>query len=116
MTEPKSVRVKIRKPAHIYMSGVVTGLREAQLILEKLPPSLRQTPGMALAISTIAAKAHEERASIISKHLAAIARAGHDVALHKNISFDANTAELVCEFYDPDLLDDVEDIDKDPSS
>lgn len=112
MSEQKSVRVKIKKPAHIYVTGVVTGLREAQLILEKLPPSLRQTPGMALAISTIAAKAHEERASIISKHLAAIARAGHDVSLHKNISFDANTAELVCEFYDPDLLDDADDLDE----
>lgn len=110
MSEQKNIRVKIKRPAHIYMSGVVTGLREAQELLEKLPPSLRQTPGVALAISTIAAKAHEERATIISKHLAAIARAGHDVALHKNIAFDANTAELVCDFYDPDLLDAAGDL------
>lgn len=50
-------------------------------------------------------KIDQLRGAMIGKNLADIARAGHDVARYKSITFDANTAELVCEFYDLDLFD-----------
>lgn len=98
------IRVKI-KPVHLWMTGVSAGLMEGIDLLQNLPPTLKSTPGVALALSTLSAAAHENRATLIGKHLAAIARAGLDVGRYKGIKVDPNKSELICEFYDPDLFD-----------
>lgn len=102
MTE---VRVKITDHTLIYLMAQTSGLIEAQQLLEALPPTLRQTPGVALAIATITAEANARRTEVISKNLAAIARAGHSIGHYKSVMFEPKTAELICEFYDPDLFD-----------
>lgn len=102
MTDP--VRVKITDNNHLFNMAETAGLLEAVELLEKLPPQLRGTPGIALAIATIKAEANGRRSAVIGKNLTAIARAGHDIAQHKSVMFDPNTAELICEFYEPDLF------------
>ena len=99
------IRVKIEDPKHLYYMAHASGMMDAQEQLENLPQGLRQTPGVALAIATIGAEANALRGQMIGKNHAAIARAGHDVARYKTVTFDPNTAELVCDFYDPDLFD-----------
>lgn len=97
-------RVKI-KPVAAHLMGVMSGLGAAVEVLKTMPKSARQLPGFALAEAAIAAEYYQSRAECVQKNLAAIAKAGHDVALHKAISFDPMTSELICEFYQPDLLD-----------
>ena len=101
----QEIRVKIEDPKHIFHMAHAGGVMDAQEMLENLPDGLRKTPGVALAIATIGSEANALRGSMIGKNLAAIARAGHNVANYKTVTFDPNTAELVCEFYDPDLFD-----------
>lgn len=103
MTDP--VRVKITDNNHLFGMAEASGLIQAAGLLEALPKNLRETPGMALAIATLNAEANARRTTVIGKNLAAIARAGHDIAQHKSVMFDPNTAELICEFYEPDLFD-----------
>lgn len=102
--DPKEIRVKMNHK-HVWLTGVSAGLMQAVDALEELPDNQRLTPGFALALNVLRAKAHEERAGVVGKHLAAVGRAGHDVGHYKSISVDPNKAELVCEFYDPDLFD-----------
>lgn len=99
-----AIRVKC-PPSHAYSLALASGLMAAADLLDKLPSSAKSTPGVALARSAILAEAHEVRASVIAKNLAIIARAGHNVGLHKSIGFDPNKNELICEFYEPDLFD-----------
>ena len=70
--------------------------------LESLPESLRGVPGFQLALATLRATANAARAEIIGKNLACIARAGVDVGRHKSVSFDPNSADLICELYGSD--------------
>ncbi len=99
------VRVKITNPTQLYLMAQVSGMIAAQEILEALPATLRQTPGMALAIASITAEANARRTEVISKNLATVAKAGHNIGNYKSIVFDPKTSDLVCEFYDPDLFD-----------
>jgi hypothetical protein len=99
------VRVKVTDQRHLFHLARTSGLIDAQKLLEDLPANLRQTPGVALAIATIAAEANALRGEVIAKNLATIARAGHDIVRYKAVSFDPKTSDLVCEFYDPDLFD-----------
>lgn len=101
---PEEVRVKITDQLHIYTMAHCSGMIDALHELEGLNEGLRRTPGMALAIATISAEANALRAAVIGKNLAAIARAGHDIGHHKSITYDPNTSELICEFYEPDLF------------
>lgn len=98
-------RVKITDQLHIYRMAMNAGLLEAAELLDALPNGLKGTPGVALSLATISAKAHEDRALVISQNLMAIAKAGLPVERYKSISFDPKTSELICEFYDPDLFD-----------
>ena len=98
------VRVKVSSGIRIYLMGHSSGLEEAVELLNSLPETVRSTPGVALSIATIAAKAHEEKASWATRNLIDVAKAGHPIEHYKSIGFDPNSSELVCEFYDPDLF------------
>ncbi len=105
MSDQAEIRVKVKKPSQIYTMAMTAGMLDAIAELEKLPPTVRNTPGMALAISTITAQANALRSDVMKNNLITIARAGHDIGRFKSIMFDANTAELICEFYDADLFE-----------
>ncbi len=102
MTE---VRVKITDPRHVYAMAHASGFMDALGALQDLPATLRQTPGMALAIATISADANNHRAAVIGKNLVAISRAGHDITNYRSVIYDPNTAELICEFHDADFAE-----------
>lgn len=102
MTE--TARIKVEDPHQIWAMAEAAGLMAAQKYLEAIPDTLKQTPGMALAIATIAAKANEARAAYVARNMIIIAKSGHDIVRYKTVSFDGNTAELICEFYEPDLF------------
>lgn len=97
-------RIKISDHRHIYQMGAVQGIFEAVEKLEALPANLKSTPGMALAMATINAQAHMQRAAMTSKNLIAVAKAKLPIEQFESIDFDPNTAELVCNFYEPDLF------------
>ena len=99
-----SVRIKVKDPKHVWEMAEAGGLMTAVEKLEALPATLKQTPGMALAIATMTAEANFHRGAVSSKNLMAIARAGYDISRYKSVHFDPNTSELICEFYEPDLF------------
>ena len=100
-----AIRVKITDNLHIYELAHCGGLLEAVELLKALPATVRGTPGVALAIATIEAEANSQRVSSVGRNLSVIAKAGHDVSRYRSISYDARAAELICEFYEPDLFD-----------
>lgn len=95
-------RVKVNSPRHTYEMGIAGGLNYAVLLLKDLPENLRATPGLQLAIATVQAAAADQRASAVSRNLAMLAKNGIDVAVHKAVSYDAETDELTCELYSPE--------------
>jgi hypothetical protein len=97
-------RIKLDKTVHLFEMGFASGMLETVDLLNKLPASCRNMPGVQLAIATISAQANGRQANLIGKNLAVISKAGHPVEDFKTISFDPHTSELVCEFYEPDLL------------
>lgn len=109
MADTTAHRVKITDPVHLYLMGFSTGLAEAADLLEKLPATVRGTPGVALALATVLAEANAQRGKLSTKNIVAVARAGLPIAEFKTITFDPNKAELVCEFYEPDLFDSAAD-------
>lgn len=102
MSEP--VRVKITDPRHIHAMAEAAGMMGALQLLQDLPENLKATPGVALSIATIAAESNLMRGAVVGKNLATLAREGHNIAHYKSVHYDPNTAELICEFYEPDLF------------
>ena len=92
-------RVKLNLTA-MHAMGLMSGLGAAKDALEGLPEPARRTPGMALAIAAVSAEFYQIRAEVVQRNMAAIAKAGHDVSLHKDISYDPSTGELLCTFYE----------------
>ncbi len=95
-------RVKITDPLHIYMMGFGQGQMHLVETLEGIAKPLQQTPGFALALATAQAEMNKHRADVISRNLAAVAKAGINIAHHRSVRWDPMTGELLVEFYHPD--------------
>lgn len=96
MTELFETRIKVTDEVQKFRMSSTAGLMEAVDLLEKLPPTLSATPGMALAIATISAEAHQNRAGITSTNLKSIAAAGHDINSFSEITYDPIMCGLIC--------------------
>lgn len=105
----ETIKIDVHDRKHIFLMGVAAGLRDAHEALEKLPDSVKGTPGVALCAATIAAQLGEYRAEIAIKNLNFVAKAGHQIHAFKTIAYDPQQSAIVAEPYEPDLFSEQAD-------